>query len=137
MKKLIVILFLAVIPCCVMADEERFADALLNCKSYSQSETLKTDGQGEIKIHKKIVGINEDKCIYKESINYMGYDIAVTCKFNKAQQKELADVMKAYSLVQSYSKEKLDTSNPEAVKGTPVYSVWSKYLQDGSVCGAY
>ena len=134
MKKYLVLslaIFLTVLTVC--AGEDRFYNAFRNCSAYSDGGTSTVDGQ-TIKFRNQINGWHNDKCIYKETVNYGGMDICTTCRFTKEQLAELVDVMKSFSTVQKYSGGSIDTSNLEAVKNNPVVNVWSKYLQDSSVC---
>ena len=117
----------------VLADEAKFAYALKNCSSYSESGSVQTDGIN-VTSSKKILGWQGDKCVYQEKLNFSGVDSCVTCKLSKTQIDELVNVMQSYAVVQQYSKSKVDTSNLSAVQDNPVVKAWSKYLQDSSVC---
>ena len=134
MKKYLILIsavFIAVLT--VYAGEDRFYSAFRNCSSYSDSGSSTVDGQ-TIKFRNQIAGWHNDKCIYKETVNYGGMEICTTCQFTKDQLTELVDVMKSFSTVQKYSGTTVDTSSLEGVKNNPVVNVWSKYLQDSSVC---
>lgn len=117
----------------VLADDAKFAYALKNCSSYSESGSVQTDGIN-VTSSKKILGWQGDKCVYQEKVNFSGVDSCVTCKLSKAQINELVNVMQSYAVVQQYSKSSVDTSNLSAVQDNPVVKAWSKYLQDSSVC---
>lgn len=117
----------------VLADDAKFAYALKNCSSYSESGSVQTDGIN-VTSSKKILGWQGDKCVYQEKLNFSGVDSCVTCKLSKTQIDELVNVMQSYAVVQQYSKSKVDTSNLSAVQDNPVVKAWSKYLQDSSVC---
>ena len=117
----------------VLADDAKFAYALKNCSSYSESGSVQTDGIN-VTSSKKILGWQGDKCVYQEKLNFSGVDSCVTCKLSKTQINELVNVMQSYAVVQQYSKSKVDTSNLSAVQDNPVVKAWSKYLQDSSVC---
>ena len=117
----------------VLADDAKFAYALKNCSSYSESGTVQTDGMN-VSSSKKILGCQGDKCVYQEKVNFAGIDSCITCKLSKAQVNELVNVMQAYAVVQQYSNSKVDTSKVSAVQDNPVVKAWSKYLQDSSVC---
>ena len=117
----------------VLADDAKFAYALKNCSSYSESGSVQTDGIN-LTSSKKILGWQGDKCVYQEKLNFSGVDSCVTCKLSKTQIDELVNVMQSYAVVQQYSKSKVDTSNLSAVQDNPVVKAWSKYLQDSSVC---
>lgn len=117
----------------VLADDAKFAYALKNCSSYSESGSVQTDGIN-VTSSKKILGWQGDKCVYQEKLNFSGVDSCVTCKLSKTQIDELVNVMQSYAVVQQYSKSKVDTSNLSAVQDNPVVKAWSKYLQDSSIC---
>ena len=117
----------------VLADDAKFAYALKNCSSYSESGSVQTDGIN-VTSSKKILGWQGDKCVYQEKLNFSGVDSCVTCKLSKMQIDELVNVMQSYAVVQQYSKSKVDTSNLSAVQDNPLVKAWSKYLQDSSVC---
>ena len=117
----------------VLADDAKFAYALKNCSSYSESGSVQTDGIN-VTSSKKILGWQGDKCVYQEKLNFSGVDSCVTCKLSKTQIDELVNVMQSYAVVQQYSKSKVDTSNLSSVQDNPVVKAWSKYLQDSSVC---
>ena len=117
----------------VFANDEQFYSALQNCSSYTDSGSSVVDGQN-IKFKNQILGWSNGKCTYKEIVNYGGNDMCVTCKLSKAQVDELVGVMRAYSVVQKYSGEKVDTSKLSAVENNPVVNAWNKYLKDSSVC---
>ena len=135
MKK--ICLFCAVIisvtALCVYAGSTSVASALRDCSPYSEYGTVNTEGM-QVKSHKQILGWENDKCVYKESVNYSGINTDITCRFTKAQITELSSVMNAYELLQGYSASDVDTSSISAVQNNPVVKAWSKYLQDPSVC---
>ena len=109
----------------VLADDAKFAYALKNCSSYSESGSVQTDGIN-VTSSKKILGWQGDKCVYQEKLNFSGVDSCVTCKLSKTQIDELVNVMQSYAVVQQYSKSKVDTSNLSAVQDNPVVKAWSK-----------
>ena len=117
----------------VLADDAKFAYALKNCSSYSESGSVQTDGIN-VTSSKKILGWQGDKCVYQEKLNFSGVDSCVICKLSKTQIDELVNVMQSYAVVQQYSKSKVDISNLSSVQDNPVVKAWSKYLQDSSVC---
>lgn len=135
MKKYFIFAFaLLVTTLVVLADDARFANALRNCSSsYSESGVVQTDGMN-VTSSKKILGWQGDKCVYQEKVNFAGIDSCITCKLSKSQIAELVNVMQAYSVVQQYSKEKVNTSNFSEAQNNPVVKAWNKYLQDSSVC---
>ena len=117
----------------VTADDSAFYNALQNCSAYSSNGETATDG-ALAKFQSKILGWQNDKCVYKEKVDYAGIEATTTCRFSKKQIDELVDVMRAYSTVQKYSADKVDTSSLKNIKGNPVVNVWNKYLMDSSVC---
>ena len=125
------VLCLAVIA--AYAGEEDFYNALQNCSKYSSNGETVTDG-AVVKFSTHIAGWEDDKCIYKERLNYSGIEACTTCRLTQRQINELTDVMRAYTTVQKYSVEKLDTSSMKNLEGNPVINVWNKYLKDSSVC---
>ena len=114
-------------------DDEAFYKALQNCSSYSSSGSTTTDG-AVATFKSQIKGWENDKCVYKEYVEYSGINSCTTCKLTQRQIDELVNVMRAYSTVQKYSDEQVDTSKLSNVEGNPVVKVWNKYLMDGSVC---
>ena len=116
-----------------LADDAKFINALKNCSSYSEIGNINTEGMN-VNSHKQILGWENDRCVYKEKVNFSGTNSSMVCKFNKSQINEIVNVMEAYNTVQMYSSQEIDTSSYEAVKNNPVVKVWGKYLQDSSVC---
>lgn len=134
MKKYILALLVVFLTILIVtADDSAFYNALQNCSAYSSSGETTTDG-ALAKFQSKILGWQNDKCVYKETVNYSGIDATTTCRFSKKQIDELVDVMRSYSTVQKYSADKVDTSSLNNIKGNPVVNVWNKYLMDSSVC---
>lgn len=115
------------------ANEEAFYSALQTCSPYSDGGQVTTDGIN-VSFKNQIVGKEGDKCVYKEHVNFSGMDSCTTCKLSQKQINELVKVMRAYSTVQKYSGETVDTSSLKNVQNNPVFQVWNKYLQDSSVC---
>ena len=132
-KFLSVILLLLLITATVFAGDEAFYSALENCKSYSGSGQTKTEG-AVARYKSQILGWENDKCVYQEKVNFSGVDSCTTCRLSKNQIAELVKVMRAYSTLQGYSDENIDTSSLQNVSGNPVVKVWNKYLMDSSVC---
>ena len=126
----ILILFVSI---AVFADDSAFYNALKNCSSYSNSGTVNTEGM-DVNFRNNINGWVDGKCVYKEYVNMQGVESCVTCKFTKNQLNELVNVMRAYSIVQGYTGESVDTSSLSGVQNNPVVKVWNKYLNDSSVC---
>lgn len=134
MKKYIFVVFIVIATTlAVLAKNSSFTEALRNCSSYSESGSVNTEGMNVNSV-KQIVGKENDKCVYKETVNFSGANMTVTCKFTDTQIYELVSVMDAYELVQKYSKENVDTSSISSVQNNPVVKAWNKYLQDTSVC---
>lgn len=126
---------LCLLTCCVVAfaNDIDFANALKTCSSFTDSGNVKTDGL-DVQTKKQILGWENNKCVYKETLNFAGMNTNVTCKFSQSQIDEIFSVMKAYDVVSKYSNEKVDLSSSQAVQDNPVVQVWNKYLQDNSVC---
>lgn len=135
MKKYLLIsfLFLICVPFTYAQDTSRFVEAFKNCSSYSEIGTVNTEGMN-VKSKKSIIGKQNEKCIYEENVEFANNNFTIMCSFSPDQVKEITNVMSAYELVQSYSNEKVDTSSYSAVQNNPVVKVWSKYLQNSSVC---
>ena len=132
-KYLVYTLTILLTTLAVFANDTRFINSLRNCSSYSEFGTVNTDGM-EVKAHKQILGWENNKCVYKENLQFSGVNTDVVCRFTKPQINEISSVMQAYETVMEYSDQKVDTSSPEAVQNNPVVKVWNKYLQDSSVC---
>lgn len=138
MKKYIIFALIAVVSVTAysmtaFAKDSKFSNALRNCTFYSESGVVETEGM-QVQSTKRITGKQGDRCVYKETVNFSGADVTITCKFTAAQTKELAQVMDAYDLVNQYSGESVDTSKLSGVQDNPVVKAWGKYLQDPSVC---
>ena len=137
MKKILFIMFFAVFfsVLAVIASNNGndFTNALKNCESYSESGNVKTEGIS-VQSKKQIVGWQNNKCVYKETVNFAGMNTTITCKLNKDQISELTSVMSAYNLLNKYSEDDVDTSSLESVKNNPVVKAWNKYLNDSSIC---
>ncbi len=117
----------------VTADDNGFYNAFQSCTNYVGNGEISTDGS-IAKYKTQILGWESDKCVYKEHVNYSGIEAVTTCRFSQRQVDELVDVMRAFSTVQKYSTEKLDTSSINNIIGNPVVNAWNKYLMDSSVC---
>lgn len=117
----------------VHAEGDKFIDALRNCSSYSESGNLIVNGI-DTKINKLMIGWQNDKCVYKETVSFGQNQISTVCKFSKPQINEIISVADAYFLTLKYSNENIDTSSVDTIKNNPVGQVLSKYLQDSSVC---
>lgn len=132
-KYLLFCLTILITAIIAVADDDAFATALQTCSNYSNSGLVNTDGM-KVKYKNEILGWNGDKCVYKEYVSYSGMDTCTTCRLTKRQINELVKVMRAYSTVQQYTGEDVDTSSISKVQNNPVVRVWNKYLQDSSVC---
>ena len=134
MKKIILFLsFVVITTLCVFAYDNSFYTALQSCSHYSSSGNVNTEGMN-VKVLEEILGKQGDKCVYRETLDISGAKSCITCKFSQAQINELIKVMKAYSTIQEYTGESVDTSKLSAVQNNPVVKVWNKYLNDSSVC---
>ena len=133
MKKCFVLFSIIFVTSLCVLGNGSLASALRNCSAFSESGTVNTEGMN-VESRKQIVGWEGDKCIYKESVNFSGINVDITCRFTRAQITELSSVMNAYELLQGYSSQNVDTSNVSAVQDNPVVKAWNKYIQDASVC---
>ena len=133
MKKYLVITLAVLLTAIMVSAKDDFASSLKNCSSYTDSGIVDTEGM-KVKSTKQILGWQGDRCVYKEKVNFSGMDVTTTCKLTKSQITELTSVMNAYSLVQKYSGDSVDTSSLSAVQNNPVIKVWNKFLQDPSTC---
>ena len=134
MKKYLYVLIIAIISASVIyAGGRNFADALQNCSVYTESGTVNADGV-DVSTTKQILGWENNKCIYKETVNFSGINSCVICKFSKSQLAELAGVTKAYDVINQYSDNKQDVPSIEDAKNSAVVKAWSKYMQDPKVC---
>ena len=133
MKRYAAVLIIVFCAIAAVSAKDDFAVSLKNCSPYSDSGVVETEG---MKVHsvKQILGWEGDRCVYKEKVNFSGLDVTTTCKFTKPQITELTSVMNAYSLVQKYSNDSVDTSSLSAVQNNPVVKVWNKFMQDSSTC---
>ena len=137
-KKYLIFGLTLFVGCSLVIAEEaissNFVNALKTCStSYSESGSFTTEGMN-VTSTKKILGWENDRCVYQETVNFSGMNTCLTCKLAKSQIDELVSVMQAYEVVQKYSNEDIDTSKLSAVQDNPVVKVWNKYLQDSSTC---
>ena len=72
----------------VFANDTRFASALKGCMSYSEYGTVNTDGM-QVDSHKQILGWENNKCVYKETVKFSGIDTTITCRFSRPQINEI------------------------------------------------
>lgn len=137
MKRILTVTGVILLCSAIVTAEEvvssKLIGALQNCSSYSDSGVINTDGM-EINADKKILGWENDRCVYREKLNFNGINTEVTCKFTKPQISELVSVMLSYETLQKYTGTKVDTSSLSAVADNPVVNVWNKYFQDPSTC---
>lgn len=133
-KKLLLILTVLLITSIgAFSSDADFAKALSNCTPFSDSGQVQTSGMN-VQSTKRIVGWQGDKCVYKESVNFMNISSDISCRLSKSQLAELSSVMNAYDLLQKYSNTSANFSDLEAAQNNPVVKAWNKYLQDSSVC---
>ncbi len=117
----------------VYAGRSNFSDSLKNCSYYSESGNVNTEGM-DVASTKQILGWKDNKCVYRESVDFLGTTTVITCKLTRPQIDEFCSVIDAYELVNKYSKENVDTSNLTAVQDNPVIKVWNKFLNDKATC---
>lgn len=132
-KYLVTVSLLLILASIVQADDEAFYRALQGCTQYTSTGQTQTDGSA-VKFQSQILGWENDKCVYKESVNFSGINSCTTCKLSQRQIDELVKVMRAYSTVQKYSGEQPDLSSVNNVQNNPIVKVWNKYFTDSSVC---
>ena len=133
MKKYFVIGFAVLLSVITVTAKDDFASSLKSCSPFSDSGVVETEGM-KVKSVKQILGWEGNRCVYKEKVNFAGMDVTTTCKFTQPQITELTSVMNAYSLVQKYSGDSVDTSSLSAVQNNPVVKVWNKFMQDSATC---
>ena len=134
MKRILAIIaFVSIGIITVNAANSDFLSSFRSCSRYSESGNVKTEGL-DVVSQKQILGMQDNKCVYKETVKFAGIEASTVCKFTKPQIAEIVSVMEAYSLVQKYSNEDVDTSSLSGVSNNPVVKVWNKYLNDSSVC---
>jgi len=134
MKKFIIFLsFIIVTTLCVFAHDNAFYNALKTCSPFVNSGNVNTEGMN-VKVKEEIMGRQDNKCVYKETLDISGSKSCITCRFTQNQINELVKVMSAYSTIQEYTGESIDTSKLSAVQNNPVVKVWNKYLNDSTVC---
>ena len=133
MKKCLFLLLILGVAVTTVTAGGDIASSLKNCSPYSESGTINTEGMN-VTTKKQIMGKQGDRCVYKETVNFQGMNVTTICKFTQPQINEITSVMNAYSLVQQYSGDSIDTSSLDKVKDNPVVKVWNKYLQDSSTC---
>ena len=133
MKKIFLLAIFISLGLYSYANDSDFSKSLKDCLYYTESGQVNTDGVN-VQTTKQILGWNGNKCTYKEKMQFSGMNVDVTCNFNKSQLQEISSVIDAYSLVQQYSGETVDTKNSQEVQNNPVVKVWNKYLQNSSVC---
>ena len=133
MKKFLFLLIISAVAITTVSAGGDIVSSLKNCSPYSENGTVNTEGMN-VTSRKQILGKQGDRCVYKESVSFGGTKVTTVCKFTQPQINEITSVMNAYSLVQQYSGNSLDTSSLDAVKDNPVVKVWNKYLQDSSTC---
>lgn len=134
MKKFVLFLsFVIVTTLCVFAYDNSFYSALQTCTHYVSTGNVNTEGMN-VKVKEEILGKENNKCVYKETIDISGSKSCIVCRFTQNQINELIKVMKAYSTIQEYTGEEVDTSKLSAVQNNPVVKVWNKYLNDSTVC---
>ncbi len=132
-KKLIFLMLAILLTLVANASDGEFTKAFKICAPYTEHGEVQTEGVN-VSSKKQILGWNDNRCIYKESISFSGINSNVVCKLSKSQIDEITSVIEAYELVQKYSGEKPNFSNLDEAQKNPVTKVWQKYLNDASVC---
>lgn len=135
LKKFIMLFFVSAITVLsVMADhDERFFNALSNCTPYISNGSIEVSNV--IADYKsQILGWENDRCVYRETVKFADIDSCVICRFSSSQIADIIGVMKNYKVAQSSSGEEVDIMNIKELKNTPVAKVWNRYLHDPTVC---
>ena len=117
----------------VFAGEDAFIDSLKNCSGYTSSDIININGT-KAQSQKQISGWQEDKCTYKETLNFNGNSVCVICKFTKSQIQEISSVSDAYYTTLKYTNKQQNLTSTEELQNNPVAQVMNKYLTDPSVC---
>lgn len=133
MKKLYLVLYLLIFCLSANAQGDKFVDSLRNCSPYSESGVMNVNGI-DTKSYKQMLGWQNNKCVYKETVLFGTNKITTKCGFTRPQIDEITSVADAYYLTLKYTNEEIDTSSPEAVKNNPLVKVLNKYLMDSNVC---
>jgi len=132
-KSLLLVLLFMITVLSVHAGEDAFIDALRGCSSYASSDNLNVSGI-DAKSYKQMLGWQNGKCVYKETIQFGENNIVTTCSFTKPQIQDIISVADSYYRTKRYTNEDLDLTSPDSVKNNPLARVMNKYLQDSSVC---
>ncbi len=134
-KKISISLFILFVSTCffVYAKESSFTAALKNCSPYSSKDNVNVLNMNVIS-SKSIAGWENNKCVYREDVNFLNVQSSVVCKLTQAQINELVSVIDAYELLANYSGESPDFSSFDTAQNNPVSKVWNKYLQDANIC---
>lgn len=134
MKKYIILILLIFFSCYAFAKtSDKFVEALRNCTPFSDSGMVNINGI-DTKSDKHLLGWQNNKCVYKETLDFNGTKISTVCRFSKPQIKEIVSVADAYYVTLKYSNQQPDLSSLDALQNNPVAQVLGKYLQDASVC---
>ena len=112
---------------------DKFIESLKNCSPYSESGSLNVGGV-DAQSTKQMLGWQNDKCVYKEIINYSGTNVTTICKFTQPQIREIVTTAEVYYSSLNNSGSSPDLSSIESIQNNPFARVMSKYLQDSSVC---
>ena len=132
-KRLSTLLIITGILISVYAEGTKFTDAFRNCTPFRDTGSVNMLDT-TVQSRKNIKGWDGDRCVYNENVSFMGIESNVVCKFTKPQLEEIASVVDAYELVQQYSGTTPDFSSIDSAQNNPVSKVWSKYMQDSSIC---
>ena len=134
MKKLLVFILLVSISSPAFADhDEKFFNALKTCSPYVSNGALDLKNISA-DYNSKILGWQEDKCIYIERVNFSGLQGCLTCEFTQNQIDEISEIMQASKIIQNHTDEEIDISDNESLKHHPMTKMWNKYMNDPSIC---
>ena len=139
MKKKITLLFLLLLCLGFVAyatyaanTNDKFINALRNCTPYAGSGTVPLQSMN-IKSTNRIIGWNNGKCVYRETMSINGNNIRINCRFTKSQIHNITSTADAYlkTLPKNIS---LDSLPIEFMQNNPVSTVFNEYIQDPSTC---
>ena len=116
---------------CVLAGEGNFTEALKTCTPFYGTGTVNIMNTA-VQSNKKISGWDGDKCVYRESVNFMNIESDIVGRFTQSQINEIASVVDMYE--QQNAGSMPDFSSLDTAQDNPVTKVWNKYMQDPSVC---
>jgi hypothetical protein len=135
MKNIFTLFAVSILICIVAAANtgDKFIESLRNCSLYNESGSLNIGG---IQAHsaKQIIGWQDNKCVYKEIINYSSTNIITVCKFTQPQIRDIILAAESYYSTLNNSENTPNSLSFESVQNNPFAMVMNRYLQDTSIC---